>query len=424
MKTHYLTNIIWIILSLVLSSACQARPPVGDTPTPAESTATPAPTAASPTFLYVSGDAVMAQVGADAPRQVATLPDDGPVVATIQQNDRVLLLREQAIQRVQLADGSTSQVAGFATPVIGGQFATVDDSDTIFYAAVVEDADAQFGFATRIGRYHAADDRTSEVLIRDERVELAGAATDGRSLYLLPRGQDPAIGRLLVADTERGAITAELDIRGYGSVSFVPAAQLLVTQDTAPGENGTPDTGVLNLYDLATQPPALRQIRLPNQPNHACKLAWGPEARALYLALCAGDVFAGDTAMSAGLWRLDRETGELMQLAPGMAQQPFLASNQEGLLFWQSGTREALFVQFQTGTTRTITLPAEVVPPAPTDFAPVPLLSPDGQGLLVWDYRAGTATRVALPDGSRTTFALSGDATPVGWWINAKRPGQ
>lgn len=103
-----------------------------------------------------------------------------------------------------------------------------------------------------------------------------GLSADGNSLYLLPWGQDPAFGHVLVVDLAEGQIEAELPVAGEIFAALSPDGRALVT--TARRRRGETLETVLNFYELTSATPTLRALYLPRKPSHAWGLLWAPDS--------------------------------------------------------------------------------------------------------------------------------------------------
>lgn len=370
----------------ILLSACQAgvevptRPPTKVTVTPTASptvvppSESPASTMLSatpilsfpappPPLLYIHQDKLLQRTESEAPRLLADLPDAGAVLDARRLNDVVLVLREQGLQRVRLADGSTDLLR-FNVPARSG--ALTPDGIQAIYEVGVNDPQAEFGMGTRIKLYQVGTGKVQAVLYVTQTVQVLGLTADGHGLYLLPRGQDPAIWGVLVAALESGAIEAELPIYGDLIASLAPNGRFIAT--TAPQD-------ILYLFDLASEPLKVHRVKFPNAPSHVRGLVWAPDGRLLYFSLLAGNFYDYDPDNPPtfyGLWRLHVESGVLSQVA-ALAE----AENQ-----------------------------------------PV-TISPDGQWLLLRYVRKGmwtdTVTIVHLPSGASESFTLPVMAIVVGW---------
>ena len=391
----------------VAPPAASASPEIS-TPTVPAGTPTLSPAAPPPPLLYIHQGTLMEQVGGGAPQRLMDLPDAGAVLSATRIDDVVLVLRSQGLQRVRLADGSSDLLLRFDLPARSGAIMLVDGPRAI-YQATVDVPQAEFSFGTRIGLYQVGTDTVQAVLSVAQNIHILGLTADGRGLYLLPRGQDPGFGRMLVVALESGEIEAELPIRGEIFAMPSPNDRYLVTTaQRSVSDNGEVE-GVLNLYDLASRPLTPRQVVLPHQPSHAWIPSWSPDSRSLYFLLRPGSPYDAP-ATSLGLWRLEVESGMLSQIAAGgEAEGQLLTLCHDGEWVVSGsldGTVRVWDVHTGREMARAITLKGEVYARA---------LSPDGQWLLLRHVSRHMATLVHLPSGASESFALPSEAVVVGW---------
>lgn len=383
-------------------------------------TPTLSPAAPPPPLLYIHRGTLMEQVGCGAPQRLMDLPDAGTVLDATRIDDVMLVLRSQGLQRVRLADGSSDLLLRFDLPARFGEIMPVDGTQAI-YQATVDDPQAEFSFGTRIGLYQVGTDTVQAVLSVAQTMHVLGLTADGSGLYLLPRGQDPAIARLLVVALERGEIEMEFPIEGEIFAVLAPNDRYLATTAQRSVSDNKVE-GVLNLYDLASRPLTPRQVVLPHQPSHAEDLIWSSDSHSLYFMLRPGDLY-DELGTSYGLWRLEVETGMLSQVVPGEPRRESwvtISSGGEWMLLRHSGENVATLLHLPTGTIKSFTLPPAAVPSSGLwSWQPPSILNPDGQWLLLRHIQEGmwtdTATIVHLPTRASESFALPGEAVVVGW---------
>lgn len=324
----------------------------------------PSPGMSSPPLLYVYEGALFQQVPGGAPERLATLPDGGQNLAATVSGDTVLVLREQGLQRVSLADRGSDFVSLFDIPASAGQFIPMAEGSLVLYSVMVRDADAHFSVGTRIGLYQAGNEEAALYFAYD--AQALGLTADGRGLYVLPRGQDSSFGRLLVASLDMGETESEQKVQGRVPAALSPDSRYLAMatiRRTAPDER----EDVLAVYDLASQPLTQREVAFPHAPSHTRWLLWSPDSRFLYFVLWSGHSWADPTG-SYGLWCFDVESAELSRVAD--VSEP---------LMWPR------------------------------------LISPDGQWLLLTHETKDLAIMVHLPTGATETFALPPAAVTAGW---------
>lgn len=264
------------------------------------------PETSPPALIYVVENQVVEQIPGQDPRSVAELPKEGPTHAALQSGNSLLILREGGLQRVGLADGSSEMVSGFDSPVRFGDLILASDEGQVLYSAVVDDPAADFGWRTTVGIYSLDDGSTRQVLSSPQNLRVLGLTPDGLGLYLLPVGQDPDFGSLLLVELKDGEAIEELLVYGSLFAALSPDGQFVATL----GPEST-----LNLYDLTASPPAPLTYALPEAPSYIAGISWSPDSRSLYFLLNPGSPW--DTPeKSHGLWRLDIASGDISQVAP------------------------------------------------------------------------------------------------------------
>ena len=247
----------------------------------------------------------MEQTPGEDARLVAEIPEAGPVHSALKSGNTLLILREGGLQRVSLADGSNEVLSRFDSPVRFGDLILAGDGEQVLYSAVVDDPAGDFGWRTAVGIYSLDDNSTRQVLSSPQNLRVLGLTSDGLGLYLLPVGQDPDFGSLLLVELERGEAIKELLVYGSLFAALAPDGRLLATMG--------PES-MLNLYDLQALPPALRTYALPEAPSYIAGLSWSPDSGSLYFLLNPGSFWDAPVS-SLGLWRLDIASGGISQVA-------------------------------------------------------------------------------------------------------------
>ena len=401
-------------MPLVEATATRVAPPAASaspeisTPTVPAGTPTLSPAAPPPPLLYIHRGTLMEQVGGGAPQRLMDLPDAGMVLDATRIDDVVLVLRSQGLQRVRLADGSSELLLRFDLPARFGGLMPVDGTQVI-YQARVDDPQAKSNLGTRIGLYQASSDAVRAALSYDSDVQPWGLTADGSGLYVMPRGQDPAIGDMLVVSLESGEIEAELPIEGEIFAVLAPNDRYLVTTAQRSVSDDGEAEGVLNLYDLASRPLTPRQVVLPHQPSHAWIPSWSPDSRSLYFLLRPGSPYDAP-ATSLGLWRLEVESGMLSQIAAGDEAEGQLLTLCHDGEWVVSGSLDGTVRVWDVHTGQEV---ARAITPKGEVYGR--LLSPDGQWLLLWHVSRHMVTLVHLPSGASESFVLPAAAVVVGW---------
>jgi len=408
---------------LVEATATPIAPPAASAspeisiPTEPAGAPTLSPAAPPPPLLYIHRGTLMEQVGSGAPQRLMDLPDAGTVLDARRIDDVVLVLRSQGLQRVRLADGLSDLLLRFDLPARFGAIMLMDGTRAV-YQATVDDSQAEFSFGTRIGLYQADSDTIRAVLAVAQNMHVLGLTADGSGLYLLPRGQDPAFGRVLVVALESGEIEMELPIECAIFAMPSPNDRYLVTTAQRSVSDDGEVEGVLNLYDLASRPLTPRQVVLPNPPSSPVALGWSSDSCSLYFVLHPGNPW-DELVGSYGLWRLEVESGTLSQIAAAKPdREPFITFSPDGqwVLLRHSSEDVATRMHLSTGAIEAFTLPAVAVETSTVrGWEARSTLSPDGQWLLLRHVSRHMATLVHLPSGASESFALPGEAVVVGW---------
>lgn len=309
-----------------------------------------------PPLLLIQNDAILEQRGTGPAEQIASVPEMGQLAGAGSFGDVVLILGERGLYRVLLSDGSIQLLQQFSGPVRFGQILVSGESAIV--AATVDDADAQFGFRTHIGLYDHIVDSFSLMpgtpeLEQYTSLQPLGSTANGNGIYVLPRGQDPAFGRVVVLATETGEILQDLPIVGEGSIVLSPDSRTIVTIDRAVDD---PASFVAKFYDLETQPLEPRSMLLPPELGDASAL-WSPDSRALFL-LGSRNV---DPPTTHPLWRLDVATGGSTQVVVLDQVEQLVAISPDGLwlLVRSSSGNVGALVDLQSGISIAITVAPE-----------------------------------------------------------------
>ncbi|MCZ7573317.1 MAG: hypothetical protein M5U01_32600 [Ardenticatenaceae bacterium] len=323
-------------------------------------TPTPAP-ATPPSFRYLHAGTLIEQTPERAPQALATVPDPDAVLDATQVNHFVVLLRRQALDRLDVRDGSSAPVARFDSPARFGALLKTPTGDPILYWVTFDDPGAPFGLGTLVGSYQVARQIARPIIIVHRSAQPLGLSADGKSLHLLPWGQDPAFGHVLVVDLARGQIEAELPVAGEIFAALSPDGRALVT--TARRRRGETLETVLNFYELTSATPALQVLDPPRKPSHAWGLLWAPDSRGVYFLLRPGDLY-DEPVTADGLRRLDGHSKAMAPVAAiGQAASRPLAISADGqwLLLRPDRGDVATLVHLPTGAVEVVPLPATAV---------------------------------------------------------------
>ncbi len=358
----------WLLICAgpgVLASGCavgqtDTAPP---TPTPAAIPAavTPSPAgAAFPALLVIDSAqrALIEQRTGQAPQRLAEVAEKGRILDGTTVAGVVVVPHEQGLQRIRLADGD-ARFWSFDQTARTGALTHPDDS-TILYETKIDNAQAEFGVGTAIGRRQAGNDASDAILTLARNVRVLHLSADQQNLFLLPVGQDPAFSTLLVVDSSNGQIRQERAIEGELFAAISPDGRFLATAARRTASAGAPEGWALLLYDLSASTAEPRVITLPQAPGHAWRLTWSPDSRALYLLLRPGDLY-DDPASSLGVWRLDVASDAVEQVTASAPVEAILRTNGQWLVMQHMGENRATVVNLATGATESVDLPAQAI---------------------------------------------------------------
>ena len=226
------------------------------TPAPTITIATvlPNPTVSSdvtlPALFYILDNKVYEQVSDPPGNEIADLTDDGPILAAFQSGEVLLVMREQGIQRIKLSDGTTDIIFSFDIPAMYGEFVYARDGQNIFFTTAVDDPQAEFGTANKVGFYDLNLDTITPVITIPDRIRILGQTEDNLGLYLLFFGMDTALGRIFLVDIQKGEIVQELAFQGELIASLAPDGNHLATMNPS----NDPVESTLGVYDLTSSP--------------------------------------------------------------------------------------------------------------------------------------------------------------------------
>jgi hypothetical protein len=367
----------------VATASLTVRPTTSVPSEPARPTGRPAsaPPATAPPLLYLDQGALFQLIAGDSPRRLAAVPEPcvlcawstAPILAATRIDNAVLVLLEQGLRRIRLADGASDLVLRFDFLARFGSLTSTADGAHAIYTVAVDDRSAPMGFVTHMGLYQASSNTVQIVPTRSQAAQYAtvqplGLTADGRSIYLLPRGGDPGFDRVLVATSDSGAITAELPIEGVGGAFLSPDRRYIITraQRVVAADGSVADE--LHLYDLTRHPIRAQIIPLPTLPSYGAELLWTPDSQAVHLLLNSAP---GEEGMAYRLWRLDIGAGELVQeaaVAPPkllghatVLHPRSISPDGQWLLLQPESENGAILFHVPTGASMVVDLPAVAV---------------------------------------------------------------
>jgi hypothetical protein len=328
-----------LLISVLFLAGCTAAPEPAptstlvtpgqtDSPTP---TSTPAPTTTPeeyvpmlafasdvplPDLYYILDNVLYEESGAPTDQEIASLADEGQLLAAYRTGDLLLVMREKGIQRLRLTDGRSELLYRFDQPAFFGDLAISGDGKKIYFDTVVDDPGAEFGMGSIVGVYDLALDTVTQLITIPENSSLLGPGTNGLALYLLYHGQDTSLTKVFVVDIQKGVVAREIEIQGDSFACLAPDGKTLAVLDLImPADPSDPTQQVkslLNVYDLGSLPGAAPQeFNLLDTPLHLNgNLLWSPDSQTIYFMLVSGNFWEDPTGfLPFGMWRLDIGTG-------------------------------------------------------------------------------------------------------------------
>ncbi|OGN75732.1 MAG: hypothetical protein A2X25_02910 [Chloroflexi bacterium GWB2_49_20] len=322
----------------------------------------PNPTVSSdvtlPALFYILDNKLFEQVGDPPGKEIANLPDADQILAAFRTGNILLVMREQGIQRLKLSDSTTEMIFNFDKPARYGNFISASEGHNVFFITIVDDPQAEFSMACKVGFYDLNLDTITPVITYPNAMRILGSTKDNLGLYLLYTGQSTDFGRIFLVDIKKGEIAQELAFQGELVASLAPDGRLLATLNPSydPLEN---TLGIFDLTSLPGTPP--RTYKLPKAPSFIPgSFLWSPDSRILYFNLMSG--YYWDAPPSGpepyGLWQLDTESGEMSQPSNGTEAAFYLeriSTDGEWLLL--RGREEVIWVNAYTGAQKAIGLP-------------------------------------------------------------------
>lgn len=368
---------------------------------------TPQSETTSPALLYISEDTLFASEGEHA-REILSNPSDlGAIDTATLTGNELLLLRERGLQVIDLARGTLTLVDSFQQPALFGA-CNLGTSGSLVICWYVSDWIGSF--ETFVIVYQPESGTVLAKWSYPGSVSVLGQTADGASLYLLPRGQDPAYGDVLEVDLYDAELQESFIIEGYGTPSLSPDQRFFIA--------ATLDS-TLRIYDLADQTLGTRTIALPHPPSHHEEAVWSDEGDYYYFSLHKDTHLGNLSSTSLGLWRLDVRTGELVQLVSGIPDRGLLvitSMNQAWQLVRHSDESRALRIHIPTEAIDEFTLPdLAMLTLEEAVFRSPSMLSDDGGWLYYVHYRDEKRYILHLPSGEVYSFEPPLDALAIGW---------
>jgi hypothetical protein len=313
-----------------------------------------------PALLVIDTDqrTLMEYRNGQAQQRFADLTEGGTILDGMVVADAVVILQEEGLRRIRLTDGD-SRFQSFNQTVRSGALIRAGD-DAVIYEAKVDDPQAEFGVGTAIGLYRTTDDSMKALLTLARNVGVLHMTADQQRLFLLPFGQDPSFGALLIVNVGDGQVLEERTIEGELFATISPDGRRLVTTSRRAASAGAQEEGVLLDYDLTASSAAPQIISLPKAPGHAWRLTWSPDSRALYFLLRPGDLY-DEPATSFGVWRLDAASRVVEQVTDSAPVDAFLRTDGQWLMLQHSGERRVTMINLATRASTVVDLPTQAI---------------------------------------------------------------
>jgi hypothetical protein len=307
----------------------------------------------SPVFVYMEGNTLYKIIGCDPPQEVAGLGPYGPLKDVLQVGNFVYLLREQAIERVNLAKGNSEPILTFNEP-IHGQLMKDPDNLRFFYVVINHE--------TTVGWVGLENSDSREILSSPRPLSLLGKTENGQGLYYISWGQDPSFDHILVMDIKLVVTSIDLPVEGYGWPALAPNRRTMATL-TYDTDDSMSRISFINLYNLSTLPESEPQVfELPIQPSDIGSggFHWSPDSQEIYFLLIKDFSEDIETIPANELWSLDVTNGKMTQIVPEFDMDygiQAISPDGEWLLLQDGMLEEALLVNLQTGEIQTFFLP-------------------------------------------------------------------
>lgn len=396
-------------------------------PTILTETPVPEPPTSLPAFLYFLDGDLFEQTGNQSPHLITSLPQTSSIEASVRLGDQLIVLTEAGVINIDLQAKTSSTVLAFAPPVRYGSLLQVGQGEGLIYQAVVDDFSVLGSTRTYLGLYDLATDKTTPLADFPQAVTALGLSADQENVYLLPRGQDPGFIKVLALSLKTGEISFEMPFLGYGNPVLSPAGNYLVAlYETPTTNNEDVGTGILSLKDLNQLTSDPQKILLPHPPSHAEYLVWSPDERYLYFALASESLFSDALEYprsSYGLWRLEIQTGTLIQVtedAPQRAPFGLVSSDGRWLLLRHQDSDLAVRLDLPTGALQQYILPVEGVPDFTADWT-YASFSKDGAWIFLRYYGKTDVALIHLPSQTAWSFAFPPKAVVVVGWRESPR---
>lgn len=317
-----------------------------------------------PFFVFLKGKTLMVQIGDKSPQPIGDFPDLGKIEDALLADKALFLLRQNGIQRVLLSDCSNATTFEFNEPVMSGNLLLSPNGSQVFYGIVADSTRV-----SDIGFFEVNGDLVHPIRTATESpntYSLIGVTEDGKGLYLLQYGQDPALGLILVIDIENGNVGRELSIEGWGSGVLAPNRRAFATPNQVINTS-EPFSGLeykLNVYDLPSLPLTSPHIfTLPNPPSEIGfgGLHWSPDSQKLYFLLIEPN---NDPQISYGLWSLAVTAGSAEQVTT-IPDPSFYLNGISPDGTWSTirddNSDQSLLVNIQTGKVSQFSVPVEAI---------------------------------------------------------------
>jgi hypothetical protein len=269
-----------------------------------------------PTLIYVEDNEIAELSQEGASRTLAVVPEAGNTESALLHGDRVLLLREQGLQLVDLVEDAAVRLMPFDAPVLFGNLMPAG-ADAVLYSAMLDDGGGgTMGFTAHVGLYSSSAGRERQLIEHEGSLVLLGENAAGDSTYLLPLGGDPEFSEVWLVSLATGEVRTRLPVEGYEFAALSPDARLLATAGIRFLPEGQRLDYGLGLYDLRNDESVDgRWLPLPLPDSHVSGLIWSGDGQCLYFHLRPGSPQENPTE-TYGLWCLNPERMEYSRVSP------------------------------------------------------------------------------------------------------------
>jgi len=315
-------------------------------------------------LLYVDGRVVREGWGEATDWQIADLPFEQVLAATLENDSCLWVLADGRLAVVDLPSGTTEEVAEIESPTRWGKLLMIEGRHSIAYTAGVDDNSTLLGCATCMGLYDIQTQQTRPLTRLPGTLRLLGSSLQQGTLYAVRLGGDGGFAAILSINLESGMVSTaiELQLPGFAWASESPDGRRIAVIEMEMEED--PTGIVLAVYNTAEPDVPPLAFDLPQQPSHIYSAIWTPDSRHLYFVLRAGPVggYGSGDEKTYGLWRLDVVTGELTEITSSVQADSLpVVISPDGRAIVLAGSYSFDLVDLQTGAVFPLQLPTGAI---------------------------------------------------------------